>query len=153
MSVAARAAIARPVAWTAWVALASAGLAWLFDAMDLQIFTLILFPCVSDLIGSTDSGRVAAIGGTIVACKLFAWGIGGIVFGVVADHIGRARTMLVTVLVYSSFTALSGLAQSWPQLAAIQALAGIGMGVRLALGLRRRRGTRANHHPAASFRT
>ena len=43
--------------------------------------------------------------------KIFAWGIGGIVFGVVADRIGRAKTMIVTVLIYSVFTGLSGLAQ------------------------------------------
>lgn len=64
----------------AWFALASAGLAWLFDAMDLQIFTLILFPSVSTLIGSSDTRRVAAVGGLIITCKLFAWGLGGVAY-------------------------------------------------------------------------
>ncbi|MBV9816196.1 MAG: MFS transporter [Alphaproteobacteria bacterium] len=125
---------APPAPWTAWIALSSAGLAWLFDAMDLQIFTLILFPSVSELIGSTDAGRIAGTGGVIIACKFFGWGSGGIAFGVIADHIGRARTMLVTVVIYSLFTALSGLAQTWWQLAAFQALAGVGMGGEWAAG-------------------
>jgi MFS family permease len=117
-----------------WLPLISAGLAWLFDATDLQIFTVVLFPSVSALIGSTDSGRVAGIGGIIVACKLLSWGVGGIVFGVVADRVGRARTMLITVLIYSAFTGLSALAQTWWQLAVLQALAGIGLGGEWAAG-------------------
>jgi MFS family permease len=63
-----------------------------------------------------------------MACKLAAWGLGGIVFGVVADRIGRSRTMVVTVLIYSVFTGFSGFAQSWQQLAVLQALAGVGIG-------------------------
>src|SRR6516164_2355666 len=76
----------------AWGALVSACAAWTFDAMDLQIFTLILFPSVSELIQSTDPGVVARAGGLIVACKLVALGLGGIAFGIAADRIGRART-------------------------------------------------------------
>jgi MFS family permease len=79
-------------------------------------------------------GLVAYTGGSILACKLFAWGLGGIVFGVVADRIGRSRTMIVTVLIYSIFTGLSGLAQNWWQLAILQALAGIGIGGEWAAG-------------------
>jgi len=123
-----------PAAWTVRASLASACLGWMFDAMDLQLFTLILFPSVSELIGSTDPARVAYTGGLVLACKLVAWGVGGIAFGVVADRIGRARTMVVTILIYSIFTGASGLAQSWWQLAILQALAGIGIGGEWAAG-------------------
>lgn len=111
-----------------WAPLSSAFLSWMFDAMDLQLFTMILFPSVSELLATHDTATVAATGGIIVACKLFAWGLGGIVFGVVADHLGRARTMALTVLIYSVFTGLSALAQNWWELAILQALAGIGIG-------------------------
>ena len=127
-------ASADSIPWTAWLALISAGLAWMFDAMDLQIVTLVLFPTVSSLIGSTDQGQVAATGGLIITCKILAWGLGGIVFGVVADRIGRARTMVVTVVIYSVFTGLSGLAETWWQLALLQALAGLGIGGEWAAG-------------------
>ncbi|MBV8457452.1 MAG: MFS transporter, partial [Acetobacteraceae bacterium] len=125
---------ARPARAAACIALASASLAWLFDAMDLQLFTLVLFPSISSLIHSTNPGRVAATGGLIAAGKFFAWGLGGIAFGVVADRTGRARTMVATVIIYATFTGLSGLAQTWWQLAALQALAGIGMGGEWAAG-------------------
>jgi MFS family permease len=117
-----------------WASLISACLGWMFDAMDLQIFTLILFPSVSELIGTRDPGQVAWTGGIILACKLVAWGLGGIVFGVVADRIGRSRTMIITVLIYAGFTGLSGFAQNWWQLAILQALAGIGIGGEWAAG-------------------
>jgi MFS family permease len=119
---------------TAWVSLVSAWLAWLFDAMDLQLFTLIMFPSVGELIGSADPARIARICGIILAGKLGAWGIGGIVFGVVADRYGRARTMLITVLIYAVFTGASALAHSWWQLAIGQALAAIGIGGEWAAG-------------------
>jgi len=44
----------------AWLSFLSACLAWMFDAMDLTIFTLVLFPSVSELIGSADPGSVAS---------------------------------------------------------------------------------------------
>ncbi len=96
--------------------------------MDLTIFTIVLFPSVSELVNSTDPGLVAYTGGLILACKLLAWGLGGIAFGLMADCIGRAKTMMVTVLIYSVFTGLSGLAQTWWQLLIFQALAGAGIG-------------------------
>jgi MFS family permease len=65
---------------------------------------------------------------------LFAWGLGGILFGVVADRIGRSRTMVITILIYAIFTGLSSLAQNWYQLAILQAIAGVGIGGEWAAG-------------------
>jgi MFS family permease len=124
----------RVVSAAAWTSLISASAAWAFDAMDFQIFTLVLFPSVSSLISSHDPGVVAYTGGLIVACKLVALGLGGIGFGILADRIGRARTMMITVLIYSVFAGLSSLAETWWQLAALQAIAGIGIGGEWAAG-------------------
>jgi MFS family permease len=119
---------------TVWAAMVSACAAWMFDAMDLQIFTLVLFPSVSEFLGTANPGVVAYAGGIIVGGKLLALGLGGIMFGIAADRFGRARIMIVTVLIYSVFTGLSGLAQSAWQLAILQALAGIGIGGEWAAG-------------------
>jgi MFS family permease len=114
--------------------LLSAFLGWMFDSMDLNIFTLILFPCIKELIQSTNPAEIAKIGSIVIAIKLFAWGIGGVVFGVVADRYGRAKTMALTVLIYALFTGLSAFATSWEMLAFFQALAGIGIGGEWAAG-------------------
>lgn len=124
----------RPASWITWMSFGSACLAWMFDAMDLTIFTLVVFPSVSELIGSADPGLVAYTGGLVFACKLLAWGAAGIAFGVITDRIGRAKTMMITVMIYSVFTGLSGLAQSWSELLIFQALAGAGIGGEWAAG-------------------
>jgi len=125
---------AAPAPRVVWLSFASACLAWMFDAMDLALFTLVVVPSVSELIGSTDAGEVAYTGGLIVAGKLLAWGLAGIAFGVVADRLGRARTMAITVVVYSVFTGASALARSWWELLLLQALAGAGIGGEWAAG-------------------
>ena len=102
-----------------WLALASAFLGWLFDSMDLNLFTLVLFPSVASSQSSPVRAEIARIGGYIIAIKLLCWGIGGILFGVVADRIGRTRTMVITIVIYAVFTGLSGLAQIWAQLAVL----------------------------------
>ena len=111
-----------------WLVLSSAFLGWLFDCMDLNLFTLVLFPSVAQLLHTTNPAAIAKTGGLIMAIKLFAWGIGGVLFGVVTDRIGRSRTMVITILIYAVFTGASAFAQNWWQLAALQALAGFGIG-------------------------
>ncbi len=117
-----------------WLVLISAFAGWMFDSMDLNLFTLVLFPSVGELTHLTHPAEIAKIGGYILAIKLFCWGIGGILFGVVADRWGRARTMVITIVIYSIFTGLSGFAQNWGQLAALQAIAGFGIGGEWAAG-------------------
>jgi MFS family permease len=103
-------------------------LGWALDIMDGYIFAIMLFPAMSDLLATTDSGVIGYYGGVILAIFLVGWGLGGIVFGVIADRYGRARTMAMTILVYAVFTGLSGLAQTWEQLAIYRFLTGLGVG-------------------------
>jgi len=118
----------------AWLALVSGFLGWTFDSMDLNLFSLVVFPTLAELLGTRDPALISQTAGLIVALKILAWGAGGIIFGVVADRIGRSRTLGLTILIYSVFTGLSGLAQNWWQLAILQALAGIGIGGEWAAG-------------------
>jgi MFS family permease len=111
-----------------WLVLISAFLAWMFDSIALNVFNLILTPSMSELLHTHARAEIAATGGLIVAIKLVAWGIGGTVFGVLTDRYGRARIMLVTIVIYCLFTGLSALAQNWQQLAVCQAIAGLGIG-------------------------
>ncbi len=125
---------AEQITRTHWLILISAFMGWMFDSMDLNLFTLVLFPSVRELLGVSDPKVIAQTGSLIMAIKLLCWGIGGIIFGVVADRIGRSKTMVITILIYAGFTGLSGLAQTWWQLAILQALAGFGIGGEWAAG-------------------
>jgi len=53
---------------------------------------------------------------------------GGIIFGMMSDKWGRVKTMVVTLLIYSSFTGLSGLATSWVDFTVYRFLVGLGVG-------------------------
>lgn len=122
------------VTLAAKLALVSGFLGWMFDSMELNVFTLILVPSIRELTGAGTPAEIAQYGGIIIAGKIFAWGLGGVVFGVITDRIGRTKTLVATILVYSVFTALSGLAQNWMQLAVLQAAAGMGIGGEWAAG-------------------
>lgn len=111
-----------------WLVLASAFLAWMFDSIALNVFNLILTPSMSELLHTQSRTAIAAGGGLIVAIKLVAWGIGGTFFGVLTDRFGRARIMLITIVIYAVFTGLSAAAQNWGELAICQGLAGLGIG-------------------------
>ena len=117
----------------AWIVLASAFVGWMFDAMDLHLFTMVMLPALRDLLGPS-ARNLPEIGGLIVGAKLLSWGLGGIIFGVLADRMGRARVMLATMLIYSIFTAASAFAQSWHQLLVLQMISGLGIGGEWAAG-------------------
>src|SRR3954467_5645939 len=86
---------------TAWLALASGFFGWMFDCMDINIFTMVLFPSMRELLGpAATPALIAQSGGLIVALKLAGWGLGGMMFGVVADRIGRSKTLVITILTY-----------------------------------------------------
>jgi MFS family permease len=106
----------------AWRALFAAQLGWMLDAMDFLLFTFALVSIQNDL-GLTKPQIAIPL-----AAGLFASAFGGMIFGHLADRIGRVRAMTFSILVYSLATA--GLATSmtlW-QLIAWRVLVGLGMG-------------------------
>src|ERR1700754_2858195 len=101
---------------------------YMLDAFDLIVLTLSL-----TAIGTTfDVGTGAT--GALSTVTLSASAIGGIAGGVLADRIGRARTLMISVAVYSLFTFLSGLASSYEMLLAFRVFQGIGFGAEWGVG-------------------
>jgi MFS family permease len=73
--------------------------------------------------------------GVLGSITLLAAAGGGIMFGVIADRVGRKQALMLAVLIYSIFTAACGIAQSAMQLAVFRVLLGIGMGGEWATGV------------------
>ncbi len=117
-----------------WVLLAAA-LGWLFDAMDQRLFILARTPAIRDLTAGADPAALPTLAGWATALFIAGWATGGLVFGLVGDRRGRVRTMALTILMYSVFTGLSGLARSWPEFAAYRFLCGMGIGGEYAAGV------------------
>jgi MFS family permease len=63
-----------------------------------------------------------------MAIFIAGWATGGLIFGAVGDRIGRAKTLALTVLIYSLFTGLSSFAQNIEQFMIYRALTGLGVG-------------------------
>ncbi len=66
--------------------------------------------------------------GLLNALMLIATGIGSYVFGVFADRHGRKRSLIYSILTFTTFTFLSGLATSVVTLAICRFVVGLGMG-------------------------
>jgi MFS family permease len=101
---------------------------WLFDFYDLILFSFLLIPIKTDL-GLSD-GEIALI----LGAGLGATAIGGVVYGWLADRIGRKPVLSITILTYSVGTLLCGLAPGFASLLAFRVITGLGVGGEWATG-------------------
>src|SRR5260370_4020932 len=78
---------------------------------------------------------VAEYGGYATSIFIIGWAIGGLIFGILGDRLGRAKTMLLTILIYSAFTGLSALSWDVPSFSVFRFLTGLGVGGEFAVGV------------------
>jgi MFS family permease len=117
------------------VVLVVAWLGWIFDSMDATIYNLVLTPALKELLGPRGTPEnIGWYGGIILAIFLVGWAVGGVLFGILADYLGRARTLVITILIYAVFTGLAGLSHTWWELAGYRFLTALGIGGEWAAG-------------------
>src|SRR3954468_20500549 len=116
-----------------WFVLLVTALGWLFDCLDQQLFNLARVPAMKALLPAGQS--VAEYGGYATAIFLIGWATGGLTFGVLGDRIGRAKTMMLTILVYSLCTGLSALSRGFWDFAFYRFITGLGVGGEFAVGV------------------
>jgi MFS transporter, putative metabolite:H+ symporter len=106
-------------------AVAVTGFAWTFVAMEILLvgFTVPVFTSIWGISGS--------LAGWIAASALAGSLVGSVIFGRLADRIGRRRIFVNAILWYASFTALTALAWGPWSVSALRFLAGIGLGALL----------------------
>jgi MFS family permease len=102
--------------------LVAGGLGWMLDAMDVMLYSLVLVFLMREFAMDT---RTA---GFLNSLTLVASAIGGLVFGWIADRIGRTRALMASIALYSVASAACGFSHTIPQLAAFRFLLGLGMG-------------------------
>src|SRR5438105_13218147 len=88
-----------------WRAFWSAYIGWALDIMDLMLFAMVISYIATDL--HFDKG----VAGMVASMTLLATAVGGLVFGFLADGIGRTRSLVLSIGCYSIGTALCGLWQ------------------------------------------
>lgn len=117
-----------------WRVLICACLGWALDIMDGFLYAIILFPAMSELLGSTESSVIGWYGGIVLSIFMLGWALGGLLFGPIADRYGRAKTISLTILIYAGFTGLCAIAGSWQELALYRFMTGLGIGGEWAAG-------------------
>ena len=105
-----------------WKTLVAAQLGWMLDAMDVMLYAFALAAIQNEF------GLSSAQAGALASVTLVASAFGGIGFGILADRIGRARSLILSILLYSVFTSLTATSASLWQLVLWRALVGLGMG-------------------------
>jgi MFS family permease len=116
-----------------WFVLIVAALGWLFDCLDQQLFLLARVPAMKSLLHPGQN--VAEYSGYATAIFLIGWATGGLTFGVLGDRIGRAKTMMFTILIYSLCTGLSALSTGFWDFAFYRFITGLGVGGEFAVGV------------------
>lgn len=118
-----------------WKSGIAAWLGWLFDGLDMHLYTLVATAFVAQLMAvSPDDPAVGNNGAIINAAFLVGWALGGAFFGRIGDILGRSRTLVLTILTYACFTGLSFFAETWWQLMIFRFLAALGIGGEWAVG-------------------
>ncbi len=109
-------------------ALAASTLGWMLDGMDVTLYAMVIRELLRELQLST------AQAGLLASVTLIASAAGGILFGLFADRFGRRMALIVSIIVYSAFTAACGFSFGLWELAALRVGVGLGMGGEWATG-------------------
>ncbi|MBI2823758.1 MAG: MFS transporter [Planctomycetia bacterium] len=118
-----------------WNSGIAAWLGWLFDGLDMHLYTLVAITFVGELLHTDKTNpQVAYYSSWIQASFLIGWALGGGLFGVIGDRIGRSRALMLTILTYALFTGLSYFAQAWWHLLVFRFVAALGIGGEWAVG-------------------
>jgi MFS family permease len=122
-----------------WTVLFAAWLGWGFDIFDSLLFNYVAPNAVPTLLGlqiGTPAAQQATLRwtGLLTSLLLIGWAVGGILFGRVADRIGRTKTLLLTMAMYALGTAACAFAPNMATLVVFRIVASLGIGGEWAAG-------------------
>jgi MFS family permease len=111
-----------------WITVVASNLGWLFDGYETYAVILTVGFALRQLLDPTQFAQIPVYAGAVIALTLLGWGIGGMIGGILADYLGRKRTMMVAILAYSIVTGLSAFAWDWMSFAVLRFLVGVAIG-------------------------
>lgn len=134
------AAIAEELPWyrslnaNQWKTMLASNLGWMFDGYETYALILTVGVALHQLLDPSQLGDIRIYTGTVIGITLLGWGVGGFIGGILADYIGRRRTMMLAVLAYSLTTGLSAFAWNWESFALLRFIVGVAIGSEWATG-------------------
>jgi MFS family permease len=117
-----------------WKVLIASNLGWTFDGFEIFALFVTVGFALRQLLDVAQHAAIPQYAGYILAATVFGWATGGVIGGVIADYIGRKRTMMLAILAYSITTGLSALAWDWGSFAVLRFLVGVAIGSEWATG-------------------
>jgi len=117
-----------------WKVLIASNLGWTFDGFEIFALFLTVGFALRQLLDAAQYAAIPQYAGYILACTVFGWATGGVIGGIIADYIGRKRTMMLAILAYSLTTGLSAFAWDWESFAVLRFLVGVAIGSEWATG-------------------
>lgn len=111
-----------------WLVLVIASLGWVFDVFEGQIFVASMNEAMPALLDESQRAATSYYNNITFGAFLLGGALGGVLFGMVSDRIGRKATMTWTIVMYSAFTCFSALSQQWWHLAGLRFLVAMGVG-------------------------
>ena len=117
-----------------WKTMIASNIGWMFDGYETYALIITVGVALHQLLDPALYPQIPAYAGTVIGITLLGWGIGGFVGGIVADYIGRRRTMILAILAYSLTTGLSAFAWDWVSFALLRFIVGIAIGSEWATG-------------------
>jgi MFS family permease len=117
-----------------WKVLIASNLGWTFDGFEIFALFVTVGFALRQLLDVAEHAAIPQYAGYILACTVFGWATGGVVGGIIADYIGRKRTMMLAILAYSLTTGLSAFAWDWGSFAVLRFLVGVAIGSEWATG-------------------
>src|SRR5207237_605922 len=117
-----------------WNTLFASNLGWMFDGYETYALILTVGVALRQLLEPAQYSQIPAYAGGVIGLTLLGWGIGGMIGGILADYIGRKRTMMIAILAYSLTTGLSAFAWNWESFAVLRLVVGIAIGSEWATG-------------------
>jgi MFS family permease len=117
-----------------WRTMLASNLGWMFDGYETYALILTVGVALHQLLAPAQFAQIPAYAGTVIGITLLGWGVGGFIGGILADYIGRRRTMILAILAYSLTTGLSAFAWDWVSFALLRFVVGVAIGSEWATG-------------------
>lgn len=99
------------------------------DGLDMLILSFVMTEIIKEF------GMSFAEAGLVATYTLIGAVIGGYIFGIMADYIGRVKVFAGTIILFSIFTGLCAIATSLTELNVYRFLSGLGLGGEFGIGM------------------
>ena len=111
-----------------WSLFAICLLANIFGGTASTLMSVYLPVVTRDLMGEVDADRFNQVSAAVNSVSIFGWAIGGVIWGVFSDRLGRSRATVLSIGFYGLFTLLTGVTDSWWLVMVCRFLSGFGVG-------------------------